>query len=76
MLGNKEFQMMEFLMANNGQFIPTERFFEKIWGYESDADLSVVWVNISNLRKHLKTLNATVEIKAKRGTGYRLETIK
>ena len=39
-LGHKEFQMMEFLMANPGQFISTERFFDKIWGYDSDADLS------------------------------------
>ena len=32
-LANKEFQMMEMLMRNPRQFIPTGRFLERIWGY-------------------------------------------
>ncbi len=42
-LANKEFQMMELMMANPKNLIPTERFLEKIWGYDSDAELNVVW---------------------------------
>ena len=52
-LANKEFQMLEMLMRNAGRLIPTERFMEKIWGYDSDAEISVVWVYISYLRKKL-----------------------
>ena len=37
-LTNKEFQLLELLMANPGQVISSDRLFEKIWGYESDAD--------------------------------------
>ena len=74
-VGNKEFQIIEMLMMNKGQYISAERFFEKIWGYESEADIAVIWVNISNLRKRLKKLNADVEIKAKRDIGYRIEAI-
>ena len=37
-LTNKEFQLLEFLMANPGQVISSDRLFEKIWRYESDAD--------------------------------------
>lgn len=74
-LGNKEFQMMEMMMSNKGQFISADRLFEKIWGYESEADMSVVWVNISNIRKKLRKLNAKVEITAKRNIGYRLVEI-
>lgn len=59
-LANKEFQMMEMLMANPGQVIPTERFMEKIWGYDSNVELNVVWVYISYLRKKLNSLGAAV----------------
>ncbi len=75
-LGNKEFQMMEMLMSNPGRLISTEQFMEKIWGYETEAEINVVWVYISYLRKKLSTLKAKVEIKAVRGVGYTLEEIK
>ena len=72
-LANKEYQIMEMLMANSGQVIPTERFMEKIWGYDSEAEINVVWVNISGLRKKIAELEAHVQIKAARGVGYILE---
>ena len=74
-LANKEFQMMELLMTNPRQLVSTERFFEKIWGYDSDAELNVVWVYISYLRKKLSALNANIQIKATRNAGYSLEEI-
>ena len=74
-LANKEFQMMELLMSNPRQLVPTERFFEKIWGYDSDAELNVVWVYISYLRKKLTALHANIQIKATRNAGYSLEEI-
>ncbi len=43
--------MMELLLRNPRQLIPSERFLEKIWGYDSDVELNVVWVYISYLRK-------------------------
>ena len=75
-LANKEFQMLEMLMANPKNLIPTERFMEKIWGYDSEADISVVWVYISYLRKKLSALKADIQIKATRNAGYSLEEIK
>ncbi len=72
-LANKEFQMMEMLMINSGNVISTERFMEKIWGYESETEINVVWVYISYLRKKLNALNANIKIVAKRGIGYSLE---
>ncbi len=74
-LANKEFQMMELMMANPKNLIPTERFLEKIWGYDSDAELNVVWVYISYLRKKLSSLQANVQIKASRNAGYSLEEL-
>ena len=72
-LANKEYQMMELLMCNPRQLIPTERFLERIWGYDSDVELNVVWVYISYLRKKLTALQADIQIKATRNAGYSLE---
>lgn len=74
-LSNKEFQMMELLLANPGQLISTERFMEKIWGYDSDAEINVVWVYLSYLRKKLVQLEADIKIKATRNLGYSLEAL-
>lgn len=72
-LANKEFQMMELLMSNPHRLISAEKFFEKIWGYDSDSEINVVWVYVSYLRKKLSALGATVQIKASRNAGYSLE---
>lgn len=72
-LANKEYQMLELLMSNPHHLISSERFLEKIWGYDSDAELNVVWVYISYLRKKLTALHADVQIKATRNAGYSLE---
>ena len=72
-LANKEYQMMELLMRNPRQLIPTERFLERIWGYDSDVELNVVWVYISYLRKKLTALHADIQIKVTRNAGYSLE---
>lgn len=72
-LANKEYQMMELLLRNPRQLIPTERFIERIWGYNSDVELNVVWVYISYLRKKLAALKANIQIKATRNAGYSLE---
>ena len=74
-LANKEYQMIEMLMTNSRQVISTERFMEKVWGYESEATINVVWVNISSLRKKIAELGAHVQIKAARGVGYILEAL-
>lgn len=74
-LGNKEYQMIEMLLTNPGRLISTEQFMERIWGYETEAEINVVWVYISYLRKKLTTLGANLEIKAVRGVGYTLEEI-
>ena len=72
-LSSKEFQMLEMMMMNRKQLISTERFMEKIWGYDSEAEINVVWVYISYLRKKLTQIGADIEIKATRGVGYSLE---
>ena len=72
-LANREYQMMELLLRNPGQLISSERFLERIWGYDSEVELNVVWVYISYLRKKLHALHADIQIKATRNAGYSLE---
>ena len=72
-LANKEYQMMELFLSNPHHLISADRFMEKIWGYDSDAEINVVWVYISYLRKKLTALKANVQIKASRNAGYSLE---
>lgn len=74
-LANKEYQMMEILMSNPHNLVSAERFLEKIWGFDSDAEINVVWVYISYLRKKLSALHANVQIKAVRNAGYTLEVL-
>ena len=73
LLTAKEFQIMEMFMKNPSQIISTERFMEKIWGFDSNAEINVVWTYISYLRKKLKMLGSSVGIKAVRNIGYTLE---
>lgn len=72
-LANKEFQIMEMLMMNPRCLISAERFLEKVWGYDSEVEINVVWVYISYLRKKLAALHANIQIKAQRNAGYSLE---
>ena len=71
-----EYKLMELLMLNQGICLSTEDMLVKVWGYETEADIGVVWVYISYLRKRLSALGSTVEIKARRGVGYTLEAGK
>ena len=69
-LASREFQMLEMLMKMPGQVIPTDQFMDKIWGWDSEVEVSIVWVYISNLRKKFATIQAPIEIHAIRGVGY------
>ena len=66
---------MELFMANPRQLFSAERLMERIWGFDSDSEINVVWVYISNLRKKLASLEADVAIKVSRNAGYSLEAV-
>lgn len=74
-LGNKEFQMLELLLRQKGRLISTEQFMEHIWGYDSEAEINVVWAYISYLRRKLEAVGADIRIAARRGQGYLLEEL-
>ena len=72
-LGGREFQIMELFMRNPGQVFSAERIMEKVWGWDNEAEINVVWVNISNLRKKMKAIGSRAVLSANRGLGYILE---
>lgn len=74
-LANKEFQMMEMFISNPSHVISPDRFMDKVWSYDSEAEINVVWVYISYLKKKLLALKADVVIKTYRNSGYSLEEI-
>lgn len=72
-LAMKEYQIMEMLLQNSRRIIPKERFIEKIWGFDAEAEYNIVEVYISFVRKKLIAIGSGLQIKAVRGVGYCLE---
>ena len=72
-LTGKMYQMTELFMENPKHLFSAQQLMDKVWGWDSEAEINVVWVNISQLRKKLSELGSGTEIRVYRGTGYALE---
>jgi len=68
-----EYQLLELLILNKGVCLSSENILIKLWGYDTDSDVGIVWVYISYLRKKLESIGANVSIRAKRNIGYTIE---
>lgn len=71
-LSDKEFRILEYMIANKGSILTREQLALKIWGYESEAEYNNVEVYMSFTRKKLAFIHARTQIKAVRGIGYEL----
>lgn len=71
-LGNKGFQVMQMLMRHPNKIISADEFMEHIWGWDSDAEINVVFTNISFMRKNLAKIGSKVKIRVVRSAGYLL----
>lgn len=72
-LSGREFQVMELFMRSPRIILSTGRIMERVWGWDAEVEINVVWVHISNLRKKMKSIGTTTAIRASRGLGYSLE---
>ena len=72
-LSAKEYQIMEMLMRNHDIILTSEQLITHIWGWETDVDISVIWVHISNLRKKIERSGSDLRIRFVRNAGYVLE---
>lgn len=73
-LSEKEFRILEYLIANQGQILTREQLAVKIWGYDSESEYNNVEVYMSFTRKKLNFVKSKTEIKAVRGIGYELRS--
>lgn len=74
-LGKLEYKIMELMMMHPRLSFSADVLLERVWGYDSSAEVDTVWVYISYLRKKLNLLGANIEIRSKRGLGYSLEEV-
>ena len=73
-LTGKLYQLLQLFMENPRQLFSVQQLMDRVWNWDSEAEINVVWVNISQLRKKLAELGSTVEIRVHRGAGYSLES--
>ena len=71
-LSDKEYKIIELLVANSDRIITREQIALKIWGYENESEYNNVEVYMTFVRKKLKFINSAAKIKAVRGIGYEL----
>ena len=71
-LGNKSFQVMQMLMRHPNKITSADEFMEHIWGWDAEAEINVVFTNISLLRKNLAKIGSTIQIRVVRNAGYLL----
>lgn len=72
-LSGREYQVMELFMRSPNVVFSADKIMERVWGWDSDAEINVIWVHISNLRKKLHSIGSKITIRAVRGLGYALE---
>ncbi|MCD7899293.1 MAG: response regulator transcription factor [Bacteroides sp.] len=73
-LNRKEFDLLYYFVVNPGRVINKISLAESVWGDNIDqADsLDFIYSQVKNLRRKLKQADATVEITAVYGFGYKL----
>lgn len=67
----KEFDIVELLSVNGGQIFDKERIYERIWGYDSQGDSSVVAEHIRRIRAKLAAFTEKTYIETVWGCGYK-----
>lgn len=71
-VSDKEYKILEYLIANQGHILTREQLAVKIWGFDSEAEYNNVEVYMTFTRKKLTFVGAATTIKAVRGIGYEL----
>ena len=72
-LVRKEFLLMEYFMNNPGQILSKEQIYNKVWGMDNEIESNNLEAYLSFVRKKLRAIGSSVNIRAARGLGYRME---
>lgn len=70
-LAKKEFEIVELLSSNPGQVFDKERIYEKIWGYDSEGDSSVVAEHVRRIRAKIAMFTQKTYLETVWGCGYK-----
>ena len=70
-LAKREFDIVELLSQNPGQIFDKERIYERIWGYDSEGDSSVVAEHIRRIRSKIAAYTDRIYIETVWGCGYK-----
>ena len=69
-LHGKQFDFLLYLVENRNVIVHKERLFQRVWGFYSTTDFSVVEVYASQIRKALRQFGYDKYLKTVRGIGY------
>ena len=69
----KEFLLLECLLRNKDQVVSREFIYDYVWGMDNESVSNNLEAYISFIRRKFKAIDSTVNIKALRGLGYKLE---
>lgn len=69
-LTHKEFELLRYLMENEGIVLNRNKILEAVWGYDFDGETRTVDVHIRSLRQKLGEWGKLIE--TVRGVGYRI----
>ena len=76
-LNRKEFDLLYYFIVNPDRVINKMSLAESVWGDNIDQvdSLDFIYSQVKNLRRKLKQAEATVELKAVYGFGYKLSEV-
>lgn len=75
-LSSREGELMEVFLRNPGQTLPRQLLLSRVWGLEADVEDGNLDNYIHFLRRRLKTVESTLQIRTVRGVGYQLEVFQ
>lgn len=69
----KEFDLLVYFLQNQNVILPKSQIFDRLWGFDSDTNVSVVEVYVSKIRKKLKGTDFATNLQTLRSVGYILK---
>ena len=69
----KEFELLRYLLSNQGFVLSRDQITERIWGFDFEGESRTVDMHIKAVRQKLDEAGCPSIIKTVRGVGYKLE---
>ena len=60
----KEYLLLEYLMKNYNRIVPREQIYNKVWGFDNEAESNNLEAYLSFIRKKLRIIGSRSEYKS------------